>query len=172
MRAQPLGDDVSDGEQLIARMNSIRNSSERHVLRMHAEAERLVDWREHVRAQPLLAMAVAGAAGFVLMYRKSARPQPAPARSAMDRTAMDRTGINRAAMNTGETMDTGQSDRATRSTFVSGAMAFAGTMIGNLLKQTASNYIKNQFSGVQHDRRESEQSKSSAEFAAQSPSRW
>ncbi len=143
--------EVSEGEQLIARMNAIRNSSERHVVRMHAEAERLVDWREHVRSQPLLAVAVASAAGFLLMYRTAAPPQASPRQSAARQA---------------------ESGDAARTTLASGALAFAGTMIGNLVKQTLSTYVKNKLAGVQHDRSENEQPKSSEEFATRSTSRW
>ncbi|MEO8271578.1 MAG: hypothetical protein ABI557_17780 [Aureliella sp.] len=149
-REQKLSGSVTDGEQLISRMNAIRDSSERHVVRMHAEAERLVDWREHVRAQPLLAVAVASAAGFLLMYRKGTPSQTAPKQSA------PRHG----------------DDKAARTTLTSGAMAFAGTMVGNLVKQTLSNYLKSKLAGVQHDRRENEQPESYEQPAIQSPSRW
>ncbi len=141
---------MADGEQLIAQMNAIRNSSERHVVRMHAEAERLVDWREHVRAQPLLAVAVASAAGFLLMYRKG------PRRSATIQTATRQE----------ENAD------ATRTTLASGAMAFAGTMLGNLVKQSVSNYVKNRLAGAQHDRSGNEQRESRDPFEARSPTRW
>lgn len=150
-REQKYGDDMPDGEQLIARMDAIRSSSERHVVRMHAEAERLVDWREHVRSQPLLAVAVASAAGFLLMYRKATPAKDPPRQSAARQEEV------------GE---------AARATFASGAMAFAGTMIGNLVKQSVSNYVKNKLAGVQHDRRENEQPKPTDEFATRSPDRW
>ncbi|MCA9157908.1 MAG: hypothetical protein KDA72_06245 [Planctomycetales bacterium] len=143
--------DLSDGEQLIARMNAIRNSSQRHVERMQVEAGRLVDWREHVRAQPLLAVAVASAAGFLLVFR---RTTPAP--STPQQLASKQV----------------ESGEAARTSLASGAMAFAGTMLGNLLKQTLSNYVKNQLAGGQHDRSQNERTESTAGGAAQSPSRW
>ncbi len=151
MREQKQNGDLPDGEQLMARMDAIRNSSQRHVVRMHAEAERLVDWREHVRAQPLLAVAAASAAGFLLIFRKTAPSKSAP----------NHFGSKQA--------DSGE---ATRTTLASGAMAFAGTMLGNLVKQTLSNYVKNQLAGGQHDRSENVRTESTEEVASRSPSRW
>ncbi len=63
------GANAPDGDELIARMNSIRNVSEFHVAELHEEAQRLADWREHVRAQPLLAVGLATAAGFAITLR-------------------------------------------------------------------------------------------------------
>lgn len=63
------GAGTPDGNELIARMNSIRNVSEFHVAELHEEAQRLVDWREHVRAQPLITVGLATAAGFMVTHR-------------------------------------------------------------------------------------------------------
>ncbi len=142
-------------DDLIDRMNAIRNASERHVVRMHAEAERLVDWREHVRSQPLLAVGVATAAGFFLMYRSRSKtaPQPSPQAAAPK-------------------SDTAQ-ETATRSSIASGTMAFVGTMAGNMLKQYATNYVKTKLAGVvHHDRNTDEQSEAHSLHASQPSGRW
>lgn len=146
----PTGD-LPDGEQLIARMNAIRNSSEQHVVRMQVEAGRLVDWREHVRAQPLLAVAVASAAGFLLVFRKTA-----PATSTPKPFASKQAEIG----------------EPTRTTLASGAMAFAGSMVANLVKQTLSNYVKNQLAGGQRDRSQNERTGFTEGVEARSSSRW
>lgn len=151
-REQKQIGDPPDGEQFIARMDAIRNASERHVVRMRAEAERLADWREYVRAQPLLAMAVASAAGFLLMVRVAAPAQSTP-----------KDLFSKQAESGGD---------AARTTLASGAMAFVGTIVGNLVKQTVSNYVKNQLAGGQHDRRDSKQAESREEVASGRPSRW
>ena len=62
-----------DARQLIERMNSIRNASESHVADLHQEAHRLVDWREHGRARPLLAVAAAATIGYSVMHKSRAR---------------------------------------------------------------------------------------------------
>ncbi len=75
------GAGTPDGDELIARMNSIRNVSEFHVAELHEEAQRLVDWREHVRAQPLIAVGLATAAGFMVTHRVVDRGHPVPIKS-------------------------------------------------------------------------------------------
>lgn len=142
-----------DEEQLIEQMNAIRNASERHVSQMHLEAERLVDWREHVRAQPLPALAIAVAAGFWLFYRKPptlATPRP-PTSSPSSSSA--------------EKQDAQQQEFVARTTFASGAMAFVGTMAGNLLKQYVSNYVQEKLAGVQHDRNATAREESDEPYA-------
>ena len=148
-RPSPGNEIRVDEDQLIEQMNAIRNASERHVAQMHLEAERLVDWREHVRAQPLPALAIAVAAGFWLFYRKPpalATPRPATPSSA-------------------KKLDAQQQDFVARTTFASGAMAFVGTMAGNLLKQYLSNYVQEKLAGVQHDRSATAREKSDESYA-------
>ena len=142
--AETLGrsSDAPPDDDLIARMNEIRNSSERHVVRMHAEAERLVDWREHVRSHPLMAVGVAAAAGFFMVYRSRG------------------------------TAETKVNEAATRSSIASGAMAFVGTMAGNMLKQYAANYVKGKLAGVHHDRNTDQQSEVHRTHTGQTSGRW
>jgi hypothetical protein len=59
--------ETHETEQLVSRMNAIRNVSEAHVADLHQQAQRLGDWREYVRAQPVLSVAVAACVGFVLI---------------------------------------------------------------------------------------------------------
>lgn len=159
LRGNQLPDD-----DLIARMNAIRNSSERHVVRMHAEAERLVDWREHVRSQPMVAVGVAAAAGFFLLYR-SRGSSPSRVRTKKVRADSDSEKIDTA---TAEKVN----EATTRTSLASGAMAFVGTMAGNMLKQYATNYVKGKLAGVHHDRNADQQSEVHSPRAGQSTGRW
>lgn len=164
----PRGDHLSgDGlpdDDLIARMNAIRNSSERHVVRMHAEAERLVDWREHVRSQPLVAVGVAAAAGFFLLYRSRGNKAP-QVRAERGRGDAD-------ARKTDKATEARVNEATTRTSLTSGAMAFIGTMAGNMVKQYAANYVKGKLAGVHHDRNTDEQSEVHSPRASQSTGRW
>mgnify|MGYP003632287426 CR=1 FL=1 len=54
---------------LVARMNAIRNEGEVHV----SEADRLTDWREYVRANPLASFAIASAVGYSVVSSVSGR---------------------------------------------------------------------------------------------------
>lgn len=140
---------------LIERMRAIRNSSERHVEHMHLEAERLTDWREHVRSQPILALAAATTLGF-LAVQSTTRSDGRPATNG--KTSQPAT-------------DSAGGRAATRATLASGMMAFAGTMASNLLKQYVSGYVRNQLSGAQHDR--GQQTADSTETRdVRSPQRW
>lgn len=161
MQFDNAGANASPDDDLVERMNAIRNSSERHVVRMHAEAERLVDWREHVRSQPLVAVGVAAAAGFFLMYRTRGSNAPAVRKQFASQEA---SGASREANRADETV--------ARSSLASGAMAFVGTMAGNMLKQYAANYIKGKLAGVHHDRGADEPSEIPSPRAGQSTSRW
>jgi len=53
-----------DVEQIIERMRSVRLSGHDHVVELQGEAKRLVDWKEYVRAKPLLSVAAASLVGF------------------------------------------------------------------------------------------------------------
>ncbi len=53
-----------DVEQIIERMRSVRMSGHDHVVELQGEAKRLVDWKEYVRAKPLLSVAAASLVGF------------------------------------------------------------------------------------------------------------
>tara|TARA_R110002095_G_scaffold196511_1_gene175409 strand:- start:2 stop:376 length:375 start_codon:yes stop_codon:yes gene_type:complete len=58
---------------LVARMNAIRNEGEVHVSELHDEADRLTDWREYVRANPLASFAIASAVGYSVVSSVSGR---------------------------------------------------------------------------------------------------
>lgn len=162
--SDPPGDYPPD-DDLIARMNAIRNSSERHVVRMHAEAERLVDWREHVRSQPLVAVGAAAAAGFFLVFRSRGSQAP-QVRTQASRPRNADTG------NADTATEARVTEAATRTSLTSGAMAFIGTMAGNMVKQYAANYVKGKLAGVHHDRNTNEQSEVHSPQAGQSTGRW
>lgn len=51
-------------EQIIERMRSVRMSGHDHVVELQGEAKRLVDWKEYVRAKPILSVAAASLVGF------------------------------------------------------------------------------------------------------------
>lgn len=122
--------DRVEEQELIDRMNAIRNASERNVAAMHHEAQRLVDWREHVRAQPLLAMAAATAVGFVIAHRS-------PRKTAVEKPKVDQSSAD---------------EVTAKASVASGVMAFVGSMASSMLKQYISGYVRNQFVGVHDDR--------------------
>jgi hypothetical protein len=51
-------------DKIIERMRSVRMSGHDHVVELQGEAKRLVDWKEYVRAKPLLSVTAASLVGF------------------------------------------------------------------------------------------------------------
>lgn len=58
--SKPFG----DADELLARMQLVRESGYCHADELHSEARRLLDWREYVRSKPLMSIAVASLIGF------------------------------------------------------------------------------------------------------------
>lgn len=115
------GSELTEGEELVARMNAIRNVSEVHVAQLHAQAQRLGDWREHVRAQPLLAVTAASAVGFVVtskLFGGRSCPPKAERRQSAE-------------------ADADVATTATTAGISSGLMAFAGSLASAAVKQYA-----------------------------------
>lgn len=78
-------------EQIIERMRLVRLSSKDHVIDLQGEAKRLVDWKEYVRAKPILAVAGASLLGFGLAHNLV---QPNPKLSTSLRTTPTGTTEN------------------------------------------------------------------------------
>ncbi len=133
MPDKPVETDAGD---LIARMNSIRNLSEFHVAELHDEAQRLVDWREHVRAQPLLAVGAATVAGFVLAQRSTSFAKPPRATSSADTAPSATTAAAGAAM---------------------GLTALLGSVAASAVRAYATKIVNNMIEGTRHEHRDSTQ---------------
>ena len=58
---------AGDVDELLARMQSVRACGNYHAEELHVEAKRLVDWKEYVRSQPLISIAVASLVGFSIV---------------------------------------------------------------------------------------------------------
>jgi hypothetical protein len=122
--------DIESGLYAIEEMNRIRNTSDRHVVSLHEEAQRMLDWREHIKARPLVAVAVVAAGGFLLMHRRSPKcPEVVVHES-------QREGNRKVA----------------KASIASGAMALVGSLASQALRQYAMNYFHTTM-GKRHDRR-------------------
>ncbi len=51
-------------DEIVLRMRELRTAGIRGVDRLHSQAQRVTDWREHVRAQPVVATTAASLLGF------------------------------------------------------------------------------------------------------------
>ena len=56
-----------DVQMIVERMRSVRASGYEHAGELQGEAMRLVDWKEYVRAKPLVSIAAASLVGFTLV---------------------------------------------------------------------------------------------------------
>ena len=75
--------DASEASRIREQMAKVRNKQPQRVADLSIQADRLTDWREHVKAAPITALAVSIAAGFgvastLLQSKRSKAPAPAP----------------------------------------------------------------------------------------------
>ncbi len=61
---------------IVSRMRELRSTGLKDVNQLHAQVERVTDWREHVRAHPGVTLAAASLLGFALV-RKLTNVEPA-----------------------------------------------------------------------------------------------
>jgi len=122
-----------EAEQLVSRMNAIRNVSEAHVADLHQQAQRLGDWREYVRAQPLVSVTAVACVGFILIRKLrgantyASRARPGEAADANP----DQVGVTAATVGVS-----------------SGLMAF----VGSLASAAAREYLLQKLRGLsEHD---------------------
>lgn len=117
--------EVSEAEELVTRMNSIRNVSEAHVAELHQQVQRLGDWREYVRAQPLVSLAAGAAIGYMVTSKfsgggKKERRQASRPASRSSQEAQEQTATTAATAG-----------------ITSGIMAFVGSLASAAVRQYA-----------------------------------
>ena len=59
----------TEAQEIVERMCSVRNVGYDHVVALQGEAKRLIDWKEYVRAKPILFVAVASLLGFSIVRK-------------------------------------------------------------------------------------------------------
>ncbi len=71
-----MSNEVANSQSIVLRMQDVREEGSVCAENMQYEAKRLVDWREHVKARPLLAVSFCSVVGFVLVrtISRSIRP--------------------------------------------------------------------------------------------------
>ncbi len=118
---------------LIERMNRIRNASEQHVAQFHHEVERLKDWREHVRAQPLLAIGASFAVGYIVV-NKLTGPRKGSLKVRYDsrQSGADSNGA-----------DSKAAEVTASPSFSAGAMALFGSLASSAVRMAATHYLRN-----------------------------
>jgi hypothetical protein len=60
-----FADQTTVGSDVVQRMSIIRSKRVRRVAELHNEAERMTDWREHVKSAPIVAIASSALIGFI-----------------------------------------------------------------------------------------------------------
>ncbi len=106
-------------DQILARMQSLRAEGRRDVERLHEQAERVTDWKEHVRAQPMVAAAAASLLGF-LVVRSALSSQRASTVPVQPLGASSSTGL----------------------------LAFAGGLASNLGRQWLTHYVQRELGNI------------------------
>ncbi len=109
-----------DADQIIERMRSVRRSGYDHVVELQGEAKRLADWKEYVRAKPILSIAAASLVGFGLVRNAFSVVSKTPPSMLSDALPRDNT-------------------RSIRSTIYSSVATLVTSTVSNAVKT----YIKN-----------------------------
>ena len=71
----------TDTDQIIERMRLVRTSGKDHAIDLQGEAKRLLDWKEYVRAKPILSVVSATLLGFGVVRQlifASSKPSTIP----------------------------------------------------------------------------------------------
>lgn len=59
--------DDANSELIVERMLNVRESGQAFAMHIPEEAKRLVDWKEHVKARPIVAISLFSLAGFLVV---------------------------------------------------------------------------------------------------------
>jgi hypothetical protein len=142
--------DKIDGEYVVRRMEAIRSVSESHVADLRQEAQRMVDWREHVRSKPLLSAAVAVVAGWTLvrgLVPRRAQRYEQPGRSA----AVSPDYATESAFRHSVPIR-----KAPVRSMAAGAMAFVVPIASQVLRSFVLKTLRDSFGSPENDRHASE----------------
>jgi hypothetical protein len=71
-----------EGSLIVGRMRELRSTGQSDVTQLHKQAERVTDWREHVRAQPVLTAVSSTVVGYMLVRALAGASTPTTARTA------------------------------------------------------------------------------------------
>ncbi len=112
-----------DVAQIIERMRAVRMSGHDHVVELQGEAKRLVDWKEYVRAKPILSVAAASLVGFGVVRNAFFAVSSAPP----------------SMLATGEPL---VDNKFTRSTIGSSITTLATSIVSNALKTYIANMLQ------------------------------
>jgi hypothetical protein len=113
----------TQAEQIAERMCSVRNAGYDHVVALQGEAKRLVDWKEYVRAKPILFVAGASLLGFSLV-RKATQL------------------VSKSASPTMVVGDSTNDSKSFRSTLTGSMATFATSMASNAIKSYIVNMMQ------------------------------
>lgn len=131
----------TDTDQIIERMRLVRMSGKDHAIDLQVEAKRLVDWKEYVRAKPILSIASASLLGFGLVRSLMiAASKPVPSSSTIQSLRLEPSPL--------------------KTTLSSSIANLATTIVTNAVKTYVANLMQNGTAkGILHDRFQQESSK-------------
>jgi hypothetical protein len=131
----------TDTSQIIERMRLVRRSGKDHAIDLQGEAKRLVDWKEYVKAKPILSVACASLLGFGLVRNLMlAASKPSPSSSTKQSTRSDPSPF--------------------KTTLSSSVANLASTIVTNAVKTYVASLMQNgPAKGNSHDQFQHESSK-------------
>lgn len=117
-----------DANDVVKRMQALRSTGDRDVLRLQYEMGRVSDWREHVRARPLLSAVAAAALGFIAVRAALGKKSQAPVQTAVQSPVQAAVSEKR---------------KPTLS-----ALGFVGGIVGSMARQVISQYVKSELKAL------------------------
>jgi hypothetical protein len=102
-------------------MRELRFAGLKDVSQLHAQAERVTDWREHVRAQPVVSAIAASVVGFAIVRAVANRGEP------LQKVVYAPPGVV-----------------ARRKSASMGLLSIAGGMAASVARQWLTEYVKKQ----------------------------
>ena len=135
------GQAETDTDQIVERMRMVRMSGNAHAIDLQGKAKRLVDWKEYVKAKPILSVASVSLLGFGLVRNLMlAAPKPSPSSPTRQPTRSDTSPL--------------------KTTLSSSVANLAITVVTNAVKAYVANLMQNGTTkGNLHDRFHQESSK-------------
>ena len=134
---------TDEANELLRRMQSLRSTGNRDVQQLQHEMERVVDWREHVRARPTASAVAAAVVGFTVVRAVFAKRPQAPVQYVAAQTSQSLGQFPTSQSSAS------QPSPAAR-TAAGSALAFVGGMASTLARQWISEYLKKELKVGQH----------------------
>ncbi len=120
---------TDEGSMIVSRMRELRSTGQSDVIQLHAQAERVTDWREHVRAKPLVTAVSSTVVGYMVARALAGAP--------VISTANNRTTIQPVGGSSSVQV-------AKQASMSAGLLSLAGGIALSVGRQWVTEYLKKQ----------------------------